>query len=215
VNITLRGIIVLYIKINLIVFLLTVASVCAAPSGLLIIPTADVLDRGIASKCIACSKPDADNTETAFQLQFGLLSGIEIGYDVMDNGTSIGVWNIKSAIAWHEGTPIVALGIQNIRSGEDSQPYIVGCIPMGLGRLHAGFIDTEDHIRPMLGYDRSLSKHLTLQADYTAGDENAASIGLVIHLRNNLELAAGYIRNNSGASRDGYMFNLSWSPRMF
>lgn len=203
-------------RILLVLALIALAvPVFGAASGLNIIPTADVLDKGAAAVEIEQAGEQAHiftTADTALLLQLGLGGGVEIGYDKCGDGDSFGAWNIKLAVARRNGLPSAAIGVQNVGNGIKPQPYAVGHITLGCGRLHAGLIRIEGSTQPMIGYDRPLAKLLTLQSDYVAGDENAASLGFAVDLGSNLGLTAAYIRNNIGPDKDSYLLTLSWLP---
>ncbi|MEN6521553.1 MAG: hypothetical protein ABFD46_10460 [Armatimonadota bacterium] len=192
--------------------------VFGAASGLNIIPTADVLDKGTAAVEVERAGEQTHiftNAETALLTQLGLGKGIEIGYDDYSDGISFGAWNVKLAVAWRNGSPAAAIGVQNVGNNIKSQPYAVGHVPLGCGRLHAGLIGIESSTHPMFGYDKPLNERVTFQADYIEGNENAGSVGLCFRLNSKLELTAAYIRNNSGLNRDIYLLTLSWYPSIF
>lgn len=189
--------------------------VFGAASGLNIIPTADVLDRGSAAielERAGEKVPLFAEADAALLLQLGLGYGVEAGYDNFSDGNDFNAWNIKKAVLYRDGSPVAAIGIQNIGKGLGSQPYAVGHIPLGCGRLHAGLIKTEETFHPMAGYDHPITDRIILQADYTAGDENAASLGLVFKIKHNFELTTACIRDNSGSNKSSYLLTISWYP---
>jgi hypothetical protein len=83
--------------------------------------------------------------------------------------------------------------------------YAVGRADLGRARLHMGLIQSGNTAQPMLGFDAPLASRVTVQADYTAGSENSASIGFSISLGEEVGITAAMIRSNSGPERNNYM----------
>ncbi len=189
------------------------AGMCAT-SGLNVIPTADVVERGVlAVEFDMTGDPTAafKAADSSTLLQYGLAKNVEVGYDVAGDGDeSSDVWNAK--VRWPVKKGAVALGIQNAGSGQKSQPYVVGYVEIGSSRVHSGLIRFEGQTRVMLGYDRPLSERVALLADYTTGSENAASLGLGFTLSDQYALTTAFLRNNSGSDRYSYDVLLSWYP---
>ncbi|MEN6372183.1 MAG: hypothetical protein ABFD64_09245 [Armatimonadota bacterium] len=205
-----------------VVFVLTLivltAPVFGAASGLNLMPTADVLEKGTAA--VETERAGEQfhmftSKESALLMQLGLGKDIEIGYDDYSDGKTFGAWNVKLAVAWRNGFPAAAIGVQNVGNGIKPQPYAVGHIPFVCGRLHAGLIGINGSTHPMFGYDRSLNERLMFQADYIEGDENAGSLGLSFNLSSSIGITAAYIRNNVGPDRDNCLLTLSWYPSIF
>ena len=181
----------------------------AAATGLVLIPTADVLpplsiDIGIASQY-------TDNSlQTAFESQIGLAKGLEAGYDIgWVNAPQPAGFNVKKVLLWRDDDAVLSLGLQNIGHNLTIQPYAVGRVPTYKGWFHAGIISIDSQVQPMLGYGRNLADDLELEADFIGGSENEGSIGLVYN-RNNLYITAAYLRLNSGPNRNGVYLSANW-----
>lgn len=188
-----------------------------APSGLNIIPTADVLAAGEMSlehEMTGQGRLWGDDSDSFGLLQFGLGRGIEVG---VDRGFDPRDWwgNAKWQVQPEDaGKPAVALGIQGLSDGDRAQPYVVMTRSLNALRLHAGAIVIEDDLRWMAGTEVPLGTHLVFQADYTSGRDNSWSYGVAAALSDNVSLTVAHRLGNSGAVDDGYIFNLAWSVRL-
>ncbi|MCL5105190.1 MAG: YjbH domain-containing protein [Armatimonadetes bacterium] len=197
-----------------IVALIVGAPVCGAPSGLNVIPTADVLDKGIASvemESDGIGRPWGGGCDRFALLQAGIGRGVELGVDrcLDDSDTWV---NFKWRARGESGSlPAIALGLQTISEGDRPQPYIATTKSLGLTRLHVGAVDVDGVTRWMLGIDRPLCKLVTFQADNTSGDENSSTYGVAINLSNSLSLTLARSIGNTADTGNGHIINLAWS----
>lgn len=120
----------------------------AVPTGLNAMPTAEVLESGQSriSYETESGKLYAPAGSSIYGTQNGLFLGIEVGVDrVSDKGTVYnGKWRLKG-----EGLilPALAVGVQNITSGEKPQYYAVltkSLTPAKIVQLHAGLLRDEN-----------------------------------------------------------------------
>lgn len=180
----------------------------AAPSGLNVIPTADVLDRGVLSletESAGAGRPWSDGCDQYNLLQIGLGNGVEFGIDRCVDSSS--VWlNAKWQVA--KDPAAAAIGIQG--AGEKAQPYLVVSKESPLARVHGGFIGMEGRWRWMLGLDKALGDRIALQADYVSGRENSLSLGMALTLNRTLAVTFARSLANSGQSGSGHIINLAW-----
>jgi hypothetical protein len=198
--------------ILIIALMALVGPVFCCPTGLTLIPTADVLSQGgvffCTERCGALST-SVSNAESNSYFQLGLGYGLEMGYDVYDDNTH--AWNVKWALPTLLGGTAIALGIKEISDGVTAQPYIMGTRPLGSGRLHLGLLDNSGSIQPILGYDRQIMERVKLELDYISGDDNSASLGFWIDINKTTGINLAYTRQNSGSDRDGFSLIMGWS----
>jgi hypothetical protein len=155
-----------------------IAALCAAtvacqaiPTGLNIIPTANVLGMGdtrVDSESSNTGKLFAPIDSSINGTQFGLLLGFEAGIDrVSSKGTVYNAkWRFKG-----EGTitPALAAGVQNIRAGETPQYYLVASKSILLAQGHAGLMrDENGDTLTLLGVNGKVGP-IELMADHAQG----------------------------------------------
>lgn len=189
-------------------------AVCA-PSGLNVIPTADVLDKGDVSLEIESDgrgRPWGDDCDSFSLLQFGVGNGVELGVDQCLNNPDTWI-NIKWRVCDESGRlPALALGVQGISYDELAQPYIAVLKSIGDTRFHMGAMKIDHKTRLVFGLDRPLGSRVTFQADYTSGDENSTTYGIAVSLSNSLSLTLVRSLGNAVETGNGHIINLAWSP---
>ena len=151
----------------------------AVPSGLNLMPTAEVLS-------LAQSRYDFESTgtgklfvpdgSTVIGSQFGSLMGIEAGADQV-SGVGL-VYNGKWLFS-REGKlmPAIAAGAQNVIAGRKPQYYLVATktlLPSAMLKVHGGVIRHEGDYRAMIGASSKISV-FTLKADRVQGDDYQAT----------------------------------------
>jgi hypothetical protein len=188
--------------------------VLGAPSGLNIIPTADILDKGVISletESAGAGNPWGDDCDSFVLLQFGVGHGIELGIDKCTNDSDSWL-NFKWRICDEsKGLPAIAFGTQAISDGDRSQHFAVVTKSFGKMRLHTGAIGIDHKTRWMLGVDHPLSDRFTIQADYINGDENSSTFGVALALNDSLSLTVARSLGNAADVDDGYIVNVAWS----
>lgn len=193
------------------------APVSGAPSGLNIIPTADVLDKGVASVEIesdGIGRPWGGDCDRFALLQVGIGWEVELGVDRCLDDPDTWV-NFKWRARGESGSlPAIALGLQAISKGERPQPYIATTKSLGATRLHAGAVDVSRRLRWMFGIDRPLCGLVTFQADYVSGDENSSTYGIAINLSNSLSLTLARSIGNTADTGNGHIVNLAWTTSL-
>lgn len=196
------------------------AVVQAEPSGLNVVPTADIYDPGVPSveyQVEGEGRLFARDCSNLVLVQLGVARGLDVGVDkCVDSSGEAYLFNAKYRLREGEGSrPALAAGIQNLGRGQVAQPYLVG----GWGfdrplRAHAGTIALEGALKPMLGADYTW-KSLTLQADWVGGRENAASVGLTWAPHPSMTTTyAIFIPNRGGGSR-GHMLNVQYLMKLW
>lgn len=194
----------------LVVAFLAVPGVLAAPSGLNVMPTADVLDRwtvSIEAESSGTGTPWGDGCESFALLQVGLGGGVEIGFDhcTSDPNQWLNVkWRVVDEAGEH---PALAIGTQALDGTGRPQPFAVATKTLGGLRAHLGGVGIERKTRLMFGLDHSISDSLTLQADFISGDENTISYGASVLLTDSLWLTVARSVGNSAETGRGYIVN--------
>jgi hypothetical protein len=185
-----------------------------APSGLNVIPTADILDSGVVSletESTGTGSPWGGDCNSFTLLQFGMGYGIELGMDKCVNDSDSWI-NFKWRVRDEAGAfPAIAFGTQAISKGDRSQHFAVATKSFGKCRLHTGVIGIDRSIRWMLGANRPISGRLTFQTDYINGDENSSTFGVALALNGSLSLTVARSLGNSVDAGDGYIVNAAWS----
>lgn len=189
-------------------------SAWGAPSGLNVIPTADVLDRGTVSLEFETAGPGLpwdSGCDDFLLFQIGAGNGVELGVDRCLNDPESWI-NVKwRVLDESDGRPALALGVQGIGYDDVAQPYVVALKTFGDTRLHTGLLAIDGKTRWMLGADHPLSRQVVLQADYTSGDENSTTFGIAFAVSDSLSLTVARSVGNSAETGNGYIVNLAWS----
>ena len=202
--------------ISIALLLLVVSVAGAAPSGLNLIPTADILDPGALSLELESAGSGAvwgEEASHAQLLQVGLGYNLEVGLDHCLNAPDTWFnlkWRLWSASEEHGA---VAVGIEALGSDGGAQPYVAACTGTGAHRFHAGAMHLDNRMRWMLGYDHPLSDWGVFQMDYISGAENAFSYGLAANLGSALSLTLAHVVGNSSATGNGHLVNLAWAAQ--
>jgi hypothetical protein len=198
--------------ILVITLLILVSPVFCCPTGLTLIPTADVLSQGgvffCTERCGTLSTSVSDAESNSY-FQVGLGYGLEMGYDVYADNSH--AWNAKWALPTPVGGVSLALGVMGITKGETSQTYIMGTKPFGVDRVHLGMVNDGESFLPMLGYDRQITDRIKLELDYIGGDDNCASLGFWIDINKTTGINLAYTHQNSGPDRGGFSLIMGWS----
>lgn len=188
-----------------------------APSGLNVIPTADVLDKETISlemESAGNGRLWEDGCDRFALLQIGVGNGLELGVDrcINDPDSWINVkWRARDESG---GLPALAFGVQGISDDELAQPYIALLKSIGNTRLYTGAIMIDRKTRWMFGLDRPLGSRVTFQADYTSGDDNSITYGIAVSLSKSLSLTLARSSGNSDETGNSHVVNLAWSKSL-
>ncbi len=195
----------------------------ASPTGLNIIPTADVLPVGVGNPELATSNvvvPYGDTPSDQAQTQFGVPlaepGSVEVGLDASLVGN--GGWcNVKWRFYKDRGIrSAVAIGIQNVGTHDDPQPYLVGFKHITHRyRLHFGTIKNIHRLRAMFGIDGPIGNITTFMADYISGPGNFSTIGVNLMLPYNLQFNPALLIGNNRRVATGYQICLSWQGKLW
>lgn len=170
----------------------------AAPTGLNLIPTADMLEAGTASLEIERDGYPGlfrSDCESYLLFQAGLTDRLEAGFDLYHSGGSTcPALNAKYLLAPEGRLPAVAAGILEVGKGLRPVSYIVLSSDAGIFRLHGGAARSAGSTHALVGGEYELRRGLYLLADWQAGDEGYASAGFYIEnpAGTGLDVAVGF-----------------------
>lgn len=188
-----------------------------SPTGLNVIPTADVLERDTFRLDTPFSGglrfgPDGD---MYVLLQVGAGNGMEVGIDQrVQDGRAESWLNAKWRLIEEDGTrPALAIGVQNLARNRDEEAYLVMSKSFKPARIHMGLIQAKDRSEAMLGLSRRLTPALALQADYVSGKENGLTAGVGIAVASNATLLVARSFPNDSSRDAEYMIKFGLSAR--
>ncbi len=158
----------------------------ACYSGLVLIPTADVTGPYIWALDLQWQgySRALRTDQLIINTEFGFGERLELGVDVDATSGSVenrALFNAKYVFVSSDAHRFaMAAGVQNVGQRFTPVFYLVATKDWGVLRTHAGVQHDEDGGRNELfmGVDRSLGERWQIMADYTAGDQNAASAGV-------------------------------------
>ncbi len=186
-----------------------VPSVSACYSGLVIMPTVDRVGENTYSLeyqmdgSISGRRADTHILNT----QVGLGSRAEIGvdFDLSDRAETRAMLNAKlTLVSSPKQKYEVAAGVYNVGRHLKACPYVVGAHNCCDSRLHLGLVKIENKARWMIGADHPLNERVTLMADWTNGNENAASVGMNYVISDSVSLLAGVYLPNASGEDEGF-----------
>ncbi|HUV04042.1 MAG TPA: hypothetical protein VMX94_02925 [Armatimonadota bacterium] len=185
----------------------------ACYSGLVVIPTADMVEPGgyaIEPQFDGLLAGSSIDTRI-LNLQSGISPRLEAGvdFDMSYDADPRILGNCKYLMApGSKRAPAIALGLCNAGSKIRSSPYLVATQESGSLRGHFGIMRIEGNNRWFAGVDRAVSDRLTLVADYTSGDDNFASVGFNYQFEDEFGVMAGVLFPNAGDEDTGFSLHL-------
>jgi len=192
-----------------------------SPTGLNVVPTADVLskDTYVVLSPWSGGLRFGPEGEIYSLLQVGAGRSVEVGLDQwVNNGILDSRLNAKWKLMEEEsGRPAIAIGVQNVARYSNDQPYMVATKALdrsGRSRLHAGLISMDGASRAMLGLDKSCGPTIALQADYVSGNENSLTAGFALKLAESTALWVARSFPNGSGSKSDYFVRLGFSARL-
>ena len=212
-SLRLKSLILMAAVVATAILVLAAAPCQACYSGLIIIPTADMVEPG---KYAIEPQFDGSLAESSVDTrilnsQFGLSPRFEAGvdFDMSDDADPRVLGNFKYLAApGFKRAPAIALGVCNAGSRIRSSPYAAATRDFGSLRGHLGFMHIEGSNRWFAGMDRALTDRLTLMADYTSGEENLASVGFNYQFEDEFGVMAGVLFPNAGDEDTGFSLHL-------
>ena len=180
----------------------------AAPSGLALMPTADLVpDRAFVAELQLDGSVEHFDTDTRFiNLQAGFAGRAEAGvdYDASAHTEEPWIFNAKLLLAGGgEGCGGLAAGFRNL--GAESQPeeYAVATCACGSLRGHVGCTWSEERrLDGLVGFDWEWCDGWWLYGEWMSGPENAGAAGVNFPLPGPFDLMTGVVIPNTSAGND-------------
>lgn len=187
--------------------LLSASHAVAAPSGLNLITTADLLGHGeialeYQNDGIRLFDHDCNHW---LLLEIGITDRFELGVDRCFDGETGTFGNVKVLLQpENERRPAVTLGVQNLAEGELAQPYLALAKDVGEARWHVGAIRLEGDVEAMVGLELSLAEPATLVLDHVSGADSASGLGLGLDLSEHVSLLVSRIVSHASEGEDSW-----------
>ncbi len=187
----------------------------AYPTSLDLIPTADVLDRGVARfevEADGAHTPFTGDADVYLLAQYGLTGRLEVGVDCFGLA---GGSRLQPNAKWQfvpegRGVPAMAVGVTDLgRMGVFSQWYLALAKDVGPVRLHAGCL-TDNAFRGLFGVEYPVTDHTEVLADWITGADGYSSLGLWQELGHGLSVTGYYAHRNTRDDGDFVGLDLSW-----
>lgn len=204
------------LSLTTVALMVSAVTAWSAPTGLLVIPTADVLGPGEASLDYFTQGRNLARDEDCDRflgVEVGLPHGLEVGVDAcLNHGGDEGPWwNLKWQLpAADPDRFALALGLQNLGHAATAQPYLALAHAVGSGRGHLGVMRADAATRLYLGAEAPMSEKLTLVGDYLSGPGGSTSVGLVWSMAPAWSLMAGRIWNRGEESERHWYVDLGY-----
>lgn len=196
-----------------ILFLIPESRAFACYTGLTIIPTAEVLDRGeygIEQQFDGVFPVTGADT-TILNTEFGILPRFEAGVDFdLSEGAECNVLLNAKYLICESGKhrPALAVGICNAGHNVRSSPYLVTTADFTGLRGHLGIVRIERCNCWFIGSDRAVNDRLTIMADYVSGSENSSSAGFSYQFNDRFGVLVGAMFPNARGQRTGFTLHL-------
>jgi len=191
----------------------------AYPTGLNLIPTADVLEPGALSVQVESDgypTPFSPGTVGYVMAEVGLAKRLEAGVDLMDinAGTRLQVNAKWQFVPESAHLPAMAIGLLDVEHTADfNGPYLALAKGAGDFRLHAGWL-TRRGQRAMLGAEYWPTDRTGIYADWTSGAGAYHSLGITQDVGHGLWVSAYYARGNTDGAEDFVGLNLDWEASL-
>ena len=186
----------------------------AAPSGLALIPTADVVPNKefVAELQLDGTLDPLDSGCRFLNLELGFADRIEAGidYDASADTDEPWLFNAKFLLATNiADTAALAVGLRNLGAEEEPEAYTVTTCAFGDFRLHFGCTESEErNLDGIVGFDYAWTEGWWLYGEWTSGPENAGAVGVNIPLPGPFDLMTGIIVPNSSEEDTAYTLHL-------
>lgn len=205
--------------ISTLVTMLVIGSVAAVacPTGLNVMPTADVLDAGalnIQLELTGETSPLDGERAWALLTQLGLPGRVEVGVDLEElQGDAQLLFDAKwQVIEESDISPAVALGLLDINRGSERGYYVAAARSIGDGtvRGHAGLLHTDAATAGMLGAEVEVAPCTVVMIDWITGPDGQTGLGVERALGAQYGLHLFFTADNAtrGSSTSGV--NLCW-----
>ncbi len=189
--------------------------VWAGPTGLTVIPTADVLAPATGSiefEAAGKQVPFGGDCDRSVLLQIGLAQNMEAGIDTSIS-SSERPWLNAKWIMMNETLrfPAMAVGLQGVGKDTTAEPYFALSRDAGSVRLHTGAIRFEQHTSWIFGVESSLGPGLAACGDYVSGNAGTTSLGLSWEISDVASVTAARIFANDSEEEDNWYFNIGYA----
>ncbi len=198
------------------VLLLWAAPGFAAYSGLMLIPTADVLAPGEVCVDYYCDGdfPVGGGIGAAVvESQYGVGRRAEVGldFDLTKGADTIPVLNGKVLLCPADRGLGLALGVYNVGEGVSPISYLVATRELGgYCRVHLGVQRTpEQEMQTLAGAEYCFEGRLSLAAEYLAGEENSSMISAYYQFTDDWGAAFGWGVPNDRESDNWWAINVA------
>ncbi len=186
----------------------------ASPSGLALIPTADLVpDKEFVAELQLDGSAEHFDTDTRFiNFELGLADRIEAGvdYDASTETEEPWLFNAKLLAAKNEaGTALLAVGLRNLGAEGEPEGYAVATCGCGDLRGHFGCTCSEErNLDGIVGFDYEWCDGWWLYGEWTSGPENAGAAGVNVPLPGLFDLMTGIVIPNTSADDVTYTLHL-------
>lgn len=187
----------------------------ACPTGLNLIPTADVLEPGALSVQVESDgypTPFSPGTVGCVMAEMGFTKRLEAGVDLIDinAGARLQVNAKWQFVPEDSHLPAMAVGLLDVEHAVDfNGPYLALAKGVGDFRLHAGWL-IDGGQRAMLGAEYWPTDRTGILADWTSGGGAYHALGLTQEVGHGLWVSTYYARGNTGGEGDFVGLNLDW-----
>jgi len=195
------------IVMTAVALLCAASAAVAAPSGLNIITTADLLGPGEIALEYANDGPRlfGEDCNHWALLEVAVGNRAEVGVDRCFDGEIGTFGNVKVLLQPEDETrPAVAFGAQNLASGEMAEPFLALAKDVNRARLHAGAIRFDGEAEAMAGLEWDLGEPLALVLDHVTGDDSASGVGLDVAISDRFGLLLSRIFSHADEGDDAW-----------
>jgi len=180
-----------------------------APSALIQIPIADVIESGHAYLDIATLPAEGEQLfdNSTVESCFGVGGDTELGFDGPSRTLRDGTFFFKKRLGRYRDVS-AALGINGIDfRGSEWNPYLVCSTETSPLRTHVGGDYADKKWRAMVGIEYAATDRLTWMADWITGREGAWSCGFNLTFRHDQAwgLMIGLIGENGSRDKSLYV----------
>lgn len=196
---------------------MSVVAVAACPTGLNVIPTADVLEEGLLSVQLELTgRPNPIDGDRTWGLltQFALAGGIEFGVDFEDPGGE-NEWSVD--VKWQvlgdgDDGPAVALGLLDVNRGGERGYYVAGARSVADSgvRAHAGILHSDATTSAMIGVEVEIAPCTVVMLDWITGPDGQFGLGIEHALSDSHGVHIFFVTDNSAGGADTTGVNLCW-----
>ncbi|MGI5817231.1 MAG: hypothetical protein ACOX9R_03920 [Armatimonadota bacterium] len=195
-------------------------AVDACPTGLNVVPTADVQPEGRLSIQLEVARDATahdDDPRWSLLAQIGLPHRTELGVDLADL-QSDALWLLDAkwqVVEESDDHPAVALGLLDINRGPERGYYLAGARHIGSGalRAHAGVLRVNDTTAGMFGAEVEVAPRTVMMIDLITGADGRSGLGVEHALGAGYGVYVFHIAGNTDDGAHPSGLNLSWEGR--